>query len=84
VRAHEGRDHAHLHAGNAPTSASQLLTALLITVSLCFRVVQTVEQTPVFVHAGPFANIAHGNSSIIADQIALKVVGPVSLRRFCE
>jgi formyltetrahydrofolate synthetase len=34
---------------------------------------QTVEQTPVFVHAGPFANIAHGNSSIIADQIALKV-----------
>ena len=28
-----------------------------------------------FVHAGPFANIAHGNSSIIADQIALKLVG---------
>ena len=28
-----------------------------------------------FVHAGPFANIAHGNSSIIADKIALKVVG---------
>ena len=36
---------------------------------------QTMEQTPVFVHAGPFANIAHGNSSIIADQIALKLVG---------
>lgn len=36
---------------------------------------QTVEQTPVLVHAGPFANIAHGNSSIVADQIALKVVG---------
>ena len=31
--------------------------------------------TPVLVHAGPFANIAHGNSSIIADQIALKLVG---------
>lgn len=30
----------------------------------------------VLVHAGPFANIAHGNSSIIADQIALKLVGP--------
>lgn len=29
-----------------------------------------------FVHAGPFANIAHGNSSIIADRIALKLVGP--------
>lgn len=28
-----------------------------------------------FVHAGPFANIAHGNSSIIADKIALKIVG---------
>jgi formyltetrahydrofolate synthetase len=32
---------------------------------------QTLEGTPVFVHAGPFANIAHGNSSILADQIAL-------------
>lgn len=29
-----------------------------------------------FVHAGPFANIAHGNSSIMADKIALKLVGP--------
>ena len=29
-----------------------------------------------FVHAGPFANIAHGNSSIVADKIALKLVGP--------
>lgn len=37
---------------------------------------QTIEQTPVMVHAGPFANIAHGNSSIVADQIALKLVGP--------
>jgi formyltetrahydrofolate synthetase len=34
---------------------------------------QTLEGTPVFVHAGPFANIAHGNSSIIADEIALKL-----------
>ncbi len=33
---------------------------------------QTLEGTPAFVHAGPFANIAHGNSSIIADRIALK------------
>ncbi|OQS06091.1 c-1-tetrahydrofolate synthase, cytoplasmic [Thraustotheca clavata] len=36
---------------------------------------QTLEGSPVFVHAGPFANIAHGNSSIIADRIALKLVG---------
>lgn len=28
-----------------------------------------------FVHAGPFANIAHGNSSVLADKIALKLVG---------
>ena len=34
---------------------------------------QTLEGTPVFVHAGPFANIAPGNSSILADQIALKL-----------
>ncbi|CAN7097641.1 unnamed protein product [Brassica rapa subsp. narinosa] len=37
---------------------------------------QTLEGTPVLVHAGPFANIAHGNSSIVADKIALKLVGP--------
>jgi formyltetrahydrofolate synthetase len=37
------------------------------------NLMQTVEGTPVFVHAGPFANIAHGNSSIIADKIALKL-----------
>ena len=34
---------------------------------------QTTEYTPCFVHAGPFANIAHGNSSIVADRIALKL-----------
>ncbi|XP_074292598.1 formate--tetrahydrofolate ligase [Silene latifolia] len=37
---------------------------------------QTLEGTPVLVHAGPFANIAHGNSSVVADKIALKLVGP--------
>src|SRR6202034_963195 len=37
---------------------------------------QTIEGTPAMVHAGPFANIAHGNSSIVADQVALKLVGP--------
>jgi len=36
---------------------------------------QTLEGTPVMVHAGPFADIAHGNSSILADQIALKLAG---------
>jgi methylenetetrahydrofolate dehydrogenase (NADP+)/methenyltetrahydrofolate cyclohydrolase/formyltetrahydrofolate synthetase len=37
------------------------------------NLLQTLEGQPAFVHAGPFANIAHGNSSIVADQIALKV-----------
>jgi methylenetetrahydrofolate dehydrogenase (NADP+)/methenyltetrahydrofolate cyclohydrolase/formyltetrahydrofolate synthetase len=37
------------------------------------NLMQTLEGTPVFVHAGPFANIAHGQSSIIADRIALKL-----------
>ena len=35
------------------------------------NLIQTLENTPCFVHAGPFANIAHGNSSILADKIAL-------------
>ncbi|GBB88843.1 hypothetical protein RclHR1_15460003 [Rhizophagus clarus] len=39
------------------------------------NLMQTLEGTPVFVHAGPFANIAHGNSSILADKIALRLVG---------
>ncbi len=37
------------------------------------NLMQTLEGTPAFVHAGPFANIAHGQSSIIADRIALKL-----------
>jgi len=37
------------------------------------NLMQTLEGTPAFVHAGPFANIAHGQSSIIADMIALKM-----------
>jgi formyltetrahydrofolate synthetase len=41
--------------------------------SIMPNLMQTLEGTPAFVHAGPFANIAHGNSSIVADQIALKL-----------
>jgi methylenetetrahydrofolate dehydrogenase (NADP+)/methenyltetrahydrofolate cyclohydrolase/formyltetrahydrofolate synthetase len=48
---------------------------VLMKDALMPNLLQTLEGTPVFVHAGPFANIAHGNSSIIADQIALKLVG---------
>lgn len=34
---------------------------------------QTTEQTPVLIHAGPFANIAHGNSSVLADRLGLQL-----------
>uniref|UniRef100_A0AAY4D4Z4 C-1-tetrahydrofolate synthase, cytoplasmic n=1 Tax=Denticeps clupeoides TaxID=299321 RepID=A0AAY4D4Z4_9TELE len=37
---------------------------------------QTVEGTPVFLHTNPLCDIAHGNSSILSDKIALKLVGP--------
>lgn len=37
------------------------------------NLMQTIERTPVFIHAGPFGNIAHGNSSVLADQIGLRV-----------
>lgn len=50
--------------------------AVLMRDALQPTLMQTLEGTPAFVHAGPFANIAHGNSSIIADQLALKLVGP--------
>jgi formyltetrahydrofolate synthetase len=50
--------------------------AVLMKDTIMPNLMQTIEGTPAFVHAGPFANIAHGNSSIVADQIALKLVGP--------
>jgi len=45
--------------------------ALLLREAFLPNLVQTIEQNPAFIHAGPFANIAHGNSSIIADRLAL-------------
>ncbi|KAG9250205.1 formate--tetrahydrofolate ligase-domain-containing protein [Emericellopsis atlantica] len=39
------------------------------------NLMQTLEGTPVFVHAGPFANISIGQSSILADKLALKLAG---------
>merc|ERR1740128_807702 len=49
--------------------------AVLMQDAIRPNLMQTLEGTPVFVHAGPFANIAHGNSSILADKISLKLVG---------
>ncbi len=60
-----------------PVTAEDLGVAGAMTVlmkdAVMPNLMQTLEDTPAFVHAGPFANIAHGNSSIIADQIALKL-----------
>ncbi len=47
--------------------------AVLMKDAIKPNLMQTLEHSPCFVHAGPFANIAHGNSSIIADKIALKL-----------
>ncbi|RDB21367.1 C-1-tetrahydrofolate synthase, cytoplasmic [Hypsizygus marmoreus] len=49
--------------------------AVLMKDAIKPNLMQTLQGTPVFVHAGPFANIAHGNSSILADRIALKLAG---------
>ena len=63
----------------APITADDLgvggALAVLMKDAIMPNLMQTLEGTPAFVHAGPFANIAHGNSSIVADQIALKLVG---------
>jgi formate--tetrahydrofolate ligase len=58
-----------------PVTTQDLKVAGAMTVllkdALKPNLIQTIENTPCFVHTGPFANIAHGNSSILADKIAL-------------
>ncbi len=60
-----------------PVTAEQLRAAGAMTVLLKETIkpnlVQTLEGQPVFVHCGPFANIAHGNNSLVADRVALKL-----------
>jgi formate--tetrahydrofolate ligase len=51
--------------------AAGAMTAILKD-ALKPTLMQTLEGTPALVHTGPFANIAHGNSSIVADQLALR------------
>jgi len=61
-----------------PVTAEDLGVAGAMTVlmkeALMPNLMQTLENSAAIVHAGPFANIAHGNSSIIADMIGLKLV----------
>lgn len=60
-----------------PISLEDLGVAGAVTVllkdAIMPNLMQTLEGQPAFVHAGPFANIAHGNSSVLADQIALRL-----------
>lgn len=60
-----------------PVTAEDLKAAGAMTVvlkeALKPNLIQTLEHTPAIMHCGPFANIAQGNSSIIADKIALKL-----------
>nr|WP_132432134.1 formate--tetrahydrofolate ligase [Pseudonocardia endophytica] len=46
--------------------------AVLLKDALMPNLLQTLENTPALVHAGPFGNIAHGNSSVVADQIGIR------------
>src|SRR6266404_9591872 len=60
-----------------PVTAEQLRAAGAMTVLLKDTIkpnlVQTLEGQPALIHCGPFANIAHGNNSLIADRVALKL-----------
>ncbi len=77
LRERVGRVVIGLNKQGKPVTLEDLGVAGAVTVlmkdTIMPNLMQTLEGQPAFVHAGPFANIAHGNSSIIADQIALKL-----------
>jgi formate--tetrahydrofolate ligase len=68
---------AHSFDGGKPVTAEDLGAAGAMTVllkdALKPNLIQTLEGQPCLMHAGPFANIAHGNSSLVADLIGQKV-----------
>ena len=77
LRERTGRVVVALNKKGKPVTLEELGVAGSVTTllkdAIMPNLVQTLEGQPVFVHCGPFANIAHGNSSIIADKIALKL-----------
>ena len=77
MRARLGRIIVAMNTSGNPVTAEDLGVAgslmVLMKDAIKPNLMQTLEGQPAFVHAGPFANIAHGNNSIIADQIALKL-----------
>ena len=56
----------------ADLKASGAMTVLMMD-ALMPNLVQSTENTPIIIHAGPFANVAHGNNSCLADMVALKL-----------
>jgi len=76
LRERIGRVVVALNKKGNPVTLEQMgiagAVAVLLRDALMPNLMQTLEGQPAFVHAGPFANIAHGNSSIVADRIALK------------
>ena len=77
MRKRIGRVVVAFSKGGKPVTTEDLKVAgamaVLMKDAIKPNLMQTLEHTPAFVHAGPFANIAHGNSSIIADRIALRL-----------
>ena len=77
LRARIGKMVVAFTAEGKPVTAEDVRAAGAATVlmreTLKPNLMQTIENTPAFVHAGPFANIAQGNSSILADQIGLRL-----------
>jgi formate--tetrahydrofolate ligase len=77
LRARLGKIVIGTNKDQKPVTAEDLKVAgamaVLLKDAIMPTLLQTLEHTPALVHAGPFANIAHGNSSIIADQIALRL-----------
>ena len=75
MRARLGRIVVGYTPSGEPVTAEQLKAAGAMTVimrdAIKPNLLQTLENTPVLVHAGPFGNIAHGNSSVIADLIGI-------------
>jgi formate--tetrahydrofolate ligase len=76
MRARLGRIVIGLTNDKQPVTAELIGAAGAMTVlmkdAIRPNLLQTLENTPALVHAGPFANIAHGNSSILADLIGIK------------
>ena len=68
---------AYSYDGGKPVTAEDLRAAgamaVLLKDALKPNLVQTLEGQPVMMHCGPFANIAHGNNSLVADLIAMKL-----------